>query len=143
MLAPFSFFLTEKLLGSRDVWALPYPVLPQLWEVPHKPYWNLGVVHSTQVSCVVDDRVAFPLTESWCPSSGGLFSHEDKGGVAQPQGLSGADLVPKKNSLFSKPASYSCQITSPLMHPGCKMLAGLLTLAASFCLQAGVFFSIH
>lgn len=73
----------------------------------------------------------------------GLCDPEDEGWVAQSQGPSGTDLVPKKDSLFSNPASYSCQITSPLMRPGCQMLAGLPILAASFCPQAGVFCSIH
>lgn len=94
------------------------------------------MVCSTQASYAV--RVA-----SLASQLRGLFSPEDEGGVAQSQGPSGTDLVPKKDSLFSNPAFYSCQITSPLMCPGCKTLAGLPILAASFCPQAGVFFSIH
>lgn len=73
----FLFFLTEKWLESRNIFILPDPILSQLWKVPHKPYWVLGVVTSTQASCVVSDRVAFPHAES----SGGQFSHEDEGGV--------------------------------------------------------------
>lgn len=91
----------------------------------------------------VKDRVAFPHYRKLVSQLRGLFPHENKGGVAQPQGPSSTDLVPKKDSLFPNPASYSCQITSPLTCPGCKMLAGLSILAASFCPQAGVFFSIQ
>lgn len=141
-LARFPFVLTEKWPERRDVRVLSAPTLFHLRKVPPQALLGpgCGVLNTGLLCC---EQVALSPSRKLVSQLSGLFPCEKKGGGASASRSLRHDLVPKKDSLFPNPASYPCQRTSPLMCPGCKTLAGLLILAASFCPQAGVVFSIH